>query len=460
MLKDAIKCISLAFAPELTAISTGASSGLFLIKEAVTDIDGLQKQITTRLCNHPDFRLLTFILETCSAGSLLEAKERLLAQLRFRQLRSITMVPEVVNGNSGKPSEWDGIRPTSETPDHVTYNGTDTVEKEKVAIAPSEFARWNYGRVKKQDYYLEEVSELNLPEEDAERYAEVRTALEEKKYGFTRDLNEIASSPKLDSDNPVYPRLDGKIAIFYADGNDFGAIQRDAIQSPPPDQQVNKQQEFDKTIRTNRAQLLADLLDEMLKGNNGLFPHMITRSRDNAGKEIDALRFETLLWGGDELLFVMPAWIGFEFVQLFFRKTEKWQVGGKPLTHSAGLLLCSAKTPIRIARELAQMIADHIKEETRKTEKGKRDAWDYMVLESIDYPTHRDYSRFLRERYGTITEYRPLTIPPAAEWEHNRDGLIHVLGVSILLMTCRQAPVRFSSCLTWVSKLVAGSVRL
>lgn len=143
MLKDAIKCISLAFAPELTAISTGASSGLFLVEEAVTNINDLQTKITARLCGHPDFRLLTFIVETCKAKSLVEAKEQLLAQLRFRQLRSITMVPETVNGNSGKPSEWGGVRPTNETPDRVTY-GTDRVETETVEIAPSEFARWNY----------------------------------------------------------------------------------------------------------------------------------------------------------------------------------------------------------------------------------------------------------------------------------------------------------------------------
>lgn len=291
------------------------------------------------------------------------------------------------------------------------------------------------GRVKKQDYYLEELSELGLVGEDADSYTKIRKALEEKEYGFTRDLNEIASSPKLDSGEPVYPRLDGKIALFYADGNDFGPIQRDAIKSAQANQQIEKQRQFDKTIRTNRARLLATLLEEMLKGGNGLFPHMITRSPDNDGKKVEALRFETLLWGGDELLFVMPAWIGFEFVQLFFRETKKWEpVDGKQLSHSAGLLLCSAKTPIRIARELARMIADHIKEETKKTQEGKRDGWDYMVLESIDYPTHRDYSRFLRERYGTITECRPLIIPPEADWENNRDKLI--------LPLLEQLPVR------------------
>jgi hypothetical protein len=124
----------------------------------------------------------------------------------------------------------------------------------------------------------------------------------------------------------------------------------------------------------------------------------------------------------------MPAWIGFEFLQRFFQETAKWkQVNGKTLTHSVGLVFCSAKTPIRITQQLARMIADHIKEESKKTKEGKRDAWDYMALESIDYPTYFDYPRFIRKRYGDIGETRPILIPPHQLWDGNRKEIIDFL---------------------------------
>lgn len=425
LLKDAITYIESEFKDQLEAVSTGASSGLFLVKndEGATLQHDIVHDIVDKLRKHEKFNLLTFIVESCTAKSLKEAKKKLYAQLRFRQLQSITVAPDIAEESSG-PSEWGGIRPrpADEKSACITYN---TPEEKTVYVTASEKERWNYGWNKKQDYYLDEVNSLNLEkekEEEKEKYESLKNTLH--KYGFMQDLSSIA-------EHPNYPKLSGKIAVFYADGNDFGKTQRRAINNADANEQVKKQQAFDKQIRTDRSRFLAAALGEMLPHEHSIFPDMETQTDNAQAQKKRHLRFETLLWGGDEMLFVMPAWIGFEFVQFFFQQSKNWTLDGKPLTHSAGLVFCSAKTPIRITRNLAQMIADDIKNNTT----GKKvDSWDYMVLESIDYPTHTDYGRFHEERYRDIANSRPDFIAPSDAWPDN--------SVELKTLIDKQLPTR------------------
>jgi len=93
-------------------------------------------------------------------------------------------------------------------------------------------------------------------------------------------------------------------------------------------------------------------------------------------------RFELLQWGGDELLFVVPAWLGLPVLQQFFRQVYTWR--DKPLTHSAGMVLCPRKTPIARAQKLAEELTDWCKLHSRK-----EDLYATLILESIDYPTQR-----------------------------------------------------------------------
>lgn len=432
LLKDAIIAIEDECKDCLDSLSLGASSGLFRMKSSADNPDGLMDKIKGILEREP-YATQTFTIESCKAENLLVAKEQLLGQLRVRQLNSATLAPDLFTPDCKGVSDWHGVRPKGTDKDCVSYRPPGE-KPTTVYISRSEKLRWKYGRYKErevgQSYHLEEVKRLCVGElceiRDQESYKALKKDL--GKWSYCRELGHIADSKRCeparpDYPRPLYPKLDGKIAVFYADGNSFTKIQRRYI-----DQEgEGAQKDFDLTIRGKRAQLLADLLGEMLK-EDGRFPHIKTRSLNNVqeGEQsqwVKALRLETLLWGGDELMFVMPAWIGFEFVQMFFEKTADWEIGGQQLSHSAGLVFCSAKTPIRIVRELARMIADDIKERTDK-KGGKRNAWDYMVLESIDYPTHRDYPRFLQERYGSITVHRPICLPEKGNvWAQASRGL-------------------------------------
>ena len=415
LLKQAIVDIKEYRPDDLEVISEGASSGLFKQKRP-GDSDRIQTEIIHFLSTHPLYSLLTFCVETCDAIDLLGAKERLLTQLRLHQLQGATLVPDCPIGRSKGVSAWSGVRALDSSPQTVTYYLADG-SRDEIHISSSEKRRWEYGRKQKQNYYLQETHQLLLSTPQNSELKKLKDRLEN--YSFTRDLEELSSSPG-------YPDLSDKVAIFYADGNSFGKLQQKLLEIAHDKDQTQKQ--FDSTLQNLRRAFLASAMQAMLDKR---FPDMETKTRIGNQGDLDALRFETLLWGGDEMLFVMPAWIGFDFVQFFFDLTADWRIHGHPLTHSVGLVLCSAKTPIRITRQLAQMIADHIKEQTGKERQGKRNAWDYMVLESIDYPTRMDFADFCRTRYGIMADHRPPCIEPGGRWKQEAPEIQQVLDKNL-----------------------------
>ncbi len=99
-------------------------------------------------------------------------------------------------------------------------------------------------------------------------------------------------------------------------------------------------------------------------------------------RDIERIRLETLLWGGDEMLFVVPAWKGFELLNYFYEFSQTWTFKTETLTHAGGLVFCRAKTPIRRIRGFAQELA----EQAKNTDRSKN-LFDYMALESIGYPS-------------------------------------------------------------------------
>jgi hypothetical protein len=134
---------------------------------------------------------------------------------------------------------------------------------------------------------------------------------------------------------------------------------------------------------------------------------------------------ETLLWGGDEVLWVVPAWLGWHVVQTFFRVVsagaadqraaapprsvavrpaaakheirnldDKRKKAPAPapaqqevpgldelvLTYSAGLVFCHAQAPIRRIWDLAEQLT----REAKQARDRNKNAIAYVVLESFD----------------------------------------------------------------------------
>lgn len=399
LLKKAIVHIKehTAFKDKLTAISTGASSGLFEVhkaESAATISADIVKELNNPI-NH--FSLLPFIVEYCAADSLLEAKEQLLAQLRISQMQSLKVVPDI-NQTSDQPDELEGRRIAGNNP-------IVTIQKKSRKLSYSVYRRWKEGTELKRNYYFKE------------NY--IKDSEELENYKFSNHFEELA-------EHPDYKKLGGKIAVVYMDGNSFSKIQKKLLESVPVDKQKEMQIAFDNKIQNKRAKFLCNLLLEMTNNDSGCFNPALQEKEK-------IIRFETLLWGGDEMLFVLPAWLGFEFIQYFFEQTKDWKIDQYPLTHAAGMVFCSTTTPIDKVRDLAQSLAETVKQGEHQGKTGRQqNAWNYMILESIDYPTNSDIEHFNTKHYGNQASSKPAFIPVLADEPYQKNTLNSLINKGLL----------------------------
>ncbi|NIZ11935.1 hypothetical protein [Phaeobacter sp. HF9A] len=173
---------------------------------------------------------------------------------------------------------------------------------------------------------------------------------------FASDFQDLVHAPP-----PGLPiSLRSNICVLNMDGNSFGKLRLN----------VRDMEEY-------RA--LSNYLD-ILKA--GLLAQILTWIR--ADKEMrDAsgalARFETLLWGGDEFTFVLPAWKGWELAQEIHAAVKKWQTpDGEELTFATGLAFGPHNAPIRDLKAAAEQLADHAKEAKPNA------AWQAIAYEGVD----------------------------------------------------------------------------
>lgn len=230
---------------------------------------------------------------------------------------------------------------------------------EEAWISTSALARWHYGRRQRQLFYQGAgrgtIGQAVPPD-----------------HGFTENLQHMV---QLKAQSPANPGADilletlplsllGKIAVFYADGNGFGAI-RDAF-GGTPDALGSFARQADAVVQNGFAAALRCLTGPILAGQPdpvlraaAVFHDRFEKRRDY---HQDQLRFETLFYGGDEISFVAPAWFGLAMAAAFFEavrgaKAKAPDGTEHALTFKAGLALVPVKMPIRASYELAKDLA-------------------------------------------------------------------------------------------------------
>lgn len=379
LLRQAIKDVEKRFS-QLRSISTGASIGLFQF-EAANDQGAvkIRDDIANDYLNtNTNYRYLTFVVDIAAIqnNDFKRTKEEVIALNRFRQFQQATLVfPPENNDEKIAPCAWDNLR-------SADGEGIEIVKREKNDRGPailslSAEARHNHGRDQKQSF-IEEETETAPKKKDG------------LKNNYTNDLQEIA-----ETDKPHLRSLNNKLAVLYFDGNGFSNIQKNL--------DCKQLKAFDDNIQEKRRAWLRKLIEDIKDDAD-----FRTLVKDKNGKSVDAIRLEILLWGGDELMLAVPAWKGMFVLQHFYAFHQGWTPpnDGRYLTHAGGLVFCHVKTPIQRIKKLAREIADHIKEEyLGKPKEGKIDKYspnanlyDYVVLESIDYPT-QSWGSFLTKRY-------------------------------------------------------------
>jgi len=373
IIKEAINEISSSYT-QLDEITVGGSIGVFkiLTKE---DPHAISHQILSQLCEHPLYKLFTFSVDTVAAKSYLEAKEKLIALGRLHQMRHLTYpTPQHLQQPEQGICAYNGFLPGYE-------KGRLPGSKDFIA-SPSVISRFNKGRELRSKLYQDELNDSIA----------ITQGSQLNNYHFSENLEQLAGSHR----NIM---LSGKVAVIYVDGNRFSKAQRELLlaASGKTDQEIQKQKDFDKELRKSRADYLHSLLAFLVENKAYI---------EESDRKI--IQLETLLWGGDEMTIVVPAWIGFKTLQHFFKSFENFSICGKPLSHAAGIVFCRASTPITKSQHLAIDLADRVKE----TPNGRdHNLFDYAVLESVDYMTDNDLNSFWKTQYLGLAKQRvPLYI--------------------------------------------------
>ena len=355
------------------SLSQGASMGLWRVQ--TTQLEHVLHKIRSHLCQDPQLTHATFVLtSTAESSAFQDSNESLLASQRWAQMQSLSLVipptPPPDLATVPPSCELDGLRPATKK-----RRGINRDNGEPTFLSESTAARRSHGRDAKQSFYRSLTGIDSLPP-------------------FASEFEDIAVSSNTSA-------LNGKMAVFYADGNSFGQIQRDHCTGP------KQQALWDHFIRSTRRDFLTVFLkDEVLT-------HPDQWLTD--GGEI---RFEILLWGGDEVMFVMPGTLGWRFAQRFFESFEdtllssaRFPTAGEApnhpfaddptrfetevrLSHAAALVFCHHHAPIHRIQKLAR---EDLAEFAKETDRSK-DHLACLALESFDH-LGSGFASALQERY-------------------------------------------------------------
>ncbi len=356
---DGVKKKLDAIAEDVKGITQGASWGLFRFTpkrdEKILDV---KKSIVAFLNGgdetHEKLKYATFVVDILPVDkkNFVKNKNQLAALNHWQQMQAPSLA---IPAPEDEVCSFSKVWPAS-LADKV---GEDCISK-------SVKARREYSKDQKRKDFYEE-----------------RTGVNPDLLKFTADFKELSSDKK------QHELLHHKMAVIYIDGNKFGNFQNDHCRDEVT------QERFDISVRKGQNRILHCIIQCALNDTTGSW-------KTDFGK----IRLETLLWGGDEIIWVVPAWLGLTVLDTFYKQADKHitfvedrpvQLTKKqkrrakksakaqtkefphPLKHAAGLVFCNHKAPIHRVIDLAKDLAELSKKKT------KENLFSYQVLESFDH---------------------------------------------------------------------------
>lgn len=418
--RDVLEKLKAATAPDGTAwsvqnpslITSGPSLAVFGFESTdVVTAGDVRDHVVKWLTSDATLKHATFVVKMMlrsdeqTAGNFRRDSESLLARTRWGQMQQCRLaIPTIEVAIAEEPRTAqrscgiDFVRPA--THQHPVLNDAKKMVSESVST------RSLYGFKRKQGFYLEEVG-WHAPDESSMAWNFHQIAARgPHRVGYDRAKPDPLS------------RLHDKLAVIYIDGNKFGKQQLAYVNDEA------RQKKWDEHVQSFRKQVLKTLLDQTALDDGW---------KCQLGDQ-EVTRLETLLWGGDELMWVVPAWKGWSTVQLFLEEAEKFYrsfeaappqiprpatparggsrsvpnmnlprrqtaptaVAAVPtqlqrLTHAVGLVFCHADAPIQRVRKLAEDLCGLGKDRNERTHgtkegsyKSYSDIVSYAVLESFD----------------------------------------------------------------------------
>lgn len=343
----------------------------FLAGKPHDDDDDLTRELL------PILPYLTFSFALCRSSQDFSADHRaLINQNRTNQYRSFTvdLLPPLDAWQTGQTEETGSYERPCPVDRTRPISGQIRKARKPLPVSSSVEARQNHGKLLRQRFYRDELGrDGDLPTWDD--HDDIRQSIlkGEDAYRFSAHFQEIALHPDVEAMR-VPLKLQGKMAVIYADGNQFGKIKRDLCK------QADDYRAFSRHVQHKRRQLLSKVI--------GLVSGVVVRDPDDSERWV--IPMETLLWGGDEFCLVVPAWSALKVLKGIAPMLEDgWAWRGRALTHAFGLVFCHHKTPIQEVRRLAEGLADSVK--NLRDEQGNkigrtRNFLQYMVLMGMDPP--------------------------------------------------------------------------
>jgi len=353
MLLNAPEWIKDQLSVKLEQVSAGASFGLFRFQADDDQHAGkVAKEAADAFNDDMRYRHATITVAVQpETEDFSRDHARLEAISHWQQMRFPSLaIPSAARKPVKGPCEFDKLRPAT----HIAKLVRDEDEngKNKADISAACQVRWfNDGEQRERKYTKNSEENHILPQS----FYQKRTKHE---ILITRDLKMLTDPP----DDQYVGNLKHKMAVIYLDGNHFGNLARENSKT------WKNARKFDQTLRKQyQDKALETLIDEIKKESQGW---------KNDGR----LRLDTLLWGGDEIIWVVPAWKGWWMLGRFIEITQGWNIGGR-LTHGAGLVFCHHNAPIQPILALARQLGDIAKGAGNR----KENRVAYQVLESFDH---------------------------------------------------------------------------
>ena len=330
---------------------TGASVGLFSftcndLQEKDNLIIAVEKELKKQTGKFATF--VYACLPLSDKDEFAETEQLLMAKCRWQQYRTLSFaLPE---SPATDECEMNGVRPADAK---ISRSDGD------VAVSVAVKKRFEEGRELRDKLYRELLGELEM------------------KTQFTRDIESLAGITKSGA-------TEGKIALIHLDGNKFGKIRAESCRT------LKDLKDFNNFIQKEiQEPSLKRLLTVATKQQNTGFR---TKS--------DEVRIETLMWGGDEIEWIVPASQLMNTLQIFFEVASSKIFKGTPLTYSAGVVVCSHTVPILQIRRYAEQLCGIAKNDSKDAPSNQFTLLNMASFDAI----HRDIGTFLD------TYYRPATV--------------------------------------------------
>ncbi len=330
------------------------------------------------------------------------------ARGRTRQYERLSVtIPEAPAGASGgRPCALGRIK-------------AGTVEDGGDFVSSSVAARRRFGRHQRSRFYHHRLREAGA--KGAAVIERLNRGLDGARLDFAQSFEELGAGELEARELGLKVALQGKIGIIHLDGNGFGALARQCYDN------AAKLSQLSVTIRRLQAELLADVLNWLLDRSD----HMASPVARQDGGTVRRLRFETLLWGGDEMTFAVPAWAAFDLLDRIMTSIEPWrlppELGDKPLRHKVGMLVADRKLPVARLKSIADDLARSAKTDDERTNVH------ILSLAGADIPDG-SVTDLRRQQFGFPASVASIDrlfdlVPPGGSWRVARDQLQQICDV-------------------------------